>query len=102
MSSGRYGAPSSRIVTRRQLRPRPRPQGQCVNCFDAGVSFEVSRKYCENCKGGVIGLSADEALRAHRVAEQQLPGQLAKREQAEGRQQAGQPGPRAYPHAVSI
>ena len=43
-----------------------------------------------------------QALRGHRVAKQQLAGQLAQRDQAEGRQQAGHAGPRAYPHAVSI
>ena len=43
-----------------------------------------------------------EALRRHRVAKQQLAGQLAQREQADSRQEAGHAGPRAYPHAFSI
>jgi hypothetical protein len=41
-------------------------------------------------------------LRRDLVAKQQQACQLAKREQADGRQQAGPAGPRAYPHPSSI
>ena len=43
-----------------------------------------------------------EPLRSELVAEQQLPGQLAKRDQAGSHQQASQARPRAVPHACSI
>jgi hypothetical protein len=46
--SGRYGRPSS-IVRRSQLKPRERPEGQCLECFLAGLSLTQSRAFCRVC-----------------------------------------------------
>ena len=43
-----------------------------------------------------------QALRRYLVAKQQLARELAEREQADGRKQAGPADPCAYPHAFSI
>jgi hypothetical protein len=43
-----------------------------------------------------------QALWRYLVGKQQLARELAKREQADGRQQASLAGPRAYPHTFSI
>ncbi len=43
-----------------------------------------------------------QALRRYLIGQQQLARELAQREQADGRQQAGPAGPRAYPHTFSI
>jgi hypothetical protein len=47
---GRRGAQTSTVVTRKQLRGRKRPAGQCVQCYEAGLAYATSRKYCERCK----------------------------------------------------
>jgi hypothetical protein len=43
-----------------------------------------------------------QALRRYLVGKQQLARELAQREQADSRQQAGSAVPRAYPHPFSI
>ena len=43
-----------------------------------------------------------KALRSHRVTKQQLSGQLAQRDQADGHQHADHADTRAYPHALKV
>ena len=48
---GSRGTPS-RLVGRKALRKRKRPQGQCRACYEAGLPVRVSVQHCANCQRG--------------------------------------------------